>query len=308
MKKRVLTGTVYVILLIGLVAMHWLVPGGWGALGFDALFTAVSVIGCIELLNALKEISLPQKAVTIAFCAVIVPLYAAVEIAMGQGWLAAIVCALVYALVISVFHFTGYEGSDTKGTLNSLFAMGYCGVLSCILSAVNHLSNATPAIILLFLAVSLTDCIAFLVGSVFKRWVPYKLAPKISPNKTVIGGVGGIIGGVAGAIASYFIYYGFGALSIETVTETVNGAEKQVSHLVSNFAVDGKMLVWFVLIGFIVSIAAQAGDLFESYIKRRCGIKDMGKLLPGHGGVLDRFDSVLFSGLIVLLGFILIAL
>ena len=53
------------------------------------------------------------------------------------------------------------------------------------------------------------------------------------------------------------------------------------------------MLVWFVLIGFIASVAGQAGDLFESYIKRKSGIKDMGKILPGHGGVLDRFDSTL---------------
>ena len=66
------------------------------------------------------------------------------------------------------------------------------------------------------------------------------------------------------------------------------------------------MLGAFALIGFITSVAAQGGDLFESAIKRKCNIKDMGKLLPGHGGVLDRFDSMLFSGLVVMLGFIII--
>ncbi len=173
-------------------------------------------------------------------------------------------------------------------------------MLCCLLTAVNHLQNSTPAIILLFLAVALTDCLAFFTGLMFKKWLPYRIAPKISPNKTIVGCVGGVIGGIAGAILTYFIYYGLSALSIETVDE--------VTKLVSTFKVDGLMLVWFVLIGFIASVAGQAGDLFESYIKRKSGIKDMGKILPGHGGVLDRFDSMLFAGVVVLLGFILIAL
>lgn len=299
MKKRVITGIIYVIVLIGLVAMKWLVPNGWGALGFDALFTAVSVIGCIELLKALKEEGLPFKAIAISFCAVIVPLYAAAEIASGQGWLAALICAVVYAIILTVFHFT-FGDKEGKGTMNALFAAGYCGVLCCLLTAVNHLQNSTPAIILLFLAVALTDCLAFFTGLMFKKWLPYRIAPKISPNKTIVGCVGGVIGGIAGAILTYFIYYGLSALSIETVDE--------VTKLVSTFKVDGLMLVWFVLIGFIASVAGQAGDLFESYIKRKSGIKDMGKILPGHGGVLDRFDSMLFAGVVVLLGFILIAL
>ena len=300
MKKRILTGTVYVIVLAGLIAMKWLIPDGLGSLGFDALFTAISVLGCLELLRALKEISLPQKAVTIAYCAAIVPLYTAAEMAMGAGWFAALVCTLIYAIVIAIFYLTKYEGSEKTGTLNAFFAMGYCGVLCCILSAANHLSNSVPAMILLFLTRSFTDCMAFFTGLAFKKVLPYKLAPAVSPNKTIVGGVGGLIGGIAGAIVAYFMFYGLSALGYETV--------EKVTKLVSHFTVDVKTLVWFVLIGFITSVAGQAGDLFESYIKRRCGIKDMGKLLPGHGGVLDRFDSMLFAGVVVLLGFILISI
>ena len=61
--------------------------------------------------------------------------------------------------------------------------------------------------------------------------------------------------------------------------------------------------VCFLLIGLVTSAFAQIGDLFESAIKRECGIKDMGKCLPGHGGILDRFDSMLFSSVVVLFSF-----
>ena len=289
MKKRVITSVVYVVVLIGLIALKWLVPGGWGAIGFDALFCAISVIGSFELLRAFKNISLPHKAVTLAFCAGIVPIYALAEITMGLGWLAALIYAGVFAIVIAVLYFTHYGESNALSTAGSFFAMFYCGVLSCVFAAVNHLPHgSTPAIILMFLTVMLTDGAAFVLGSALSKYVPYKLAPRISPRKTVIGGIGGLLGAIVAAIASYFIYYGLSNIG--------------------NFTVDAWTLVSFILIGFVASVAGQAGDLFESAIKRKCEIKDTGKLLPGHGGVLDRFDSMLFCGVVILLGFILLGI
>lgn len=286
MKKRMITGTVYVIVLIGLLAMKWLVPQGWGSLGFDVLFWALSILGSIELLRAFKDVPLTQKTISIAFCASIVPMYVAVEIAMGWGWLASLILAGIYVTVTLIFMFTHFGGSTGKTTLLSLFTMLYCGVMCCVLAALNHVEHSLEGIILLFLVVMLTDAMAYTVGTLLKRWIPAKLAPSISPNKTVIGGAGGLVGGIIGAIAAYFIYFGF--------------------NNIGTLVVDGLMLGAYILVGFITSVAAQAGDLLESYIKRKCNIKDMGKLLPGHGGVLDRFDSMLVSGLVVLLGFIII--
>lgn len=286
MKKRMITSVVYVLVLIGLIAMKWLVPDGWGSLGFDVLFCVISVIGSIELLRAIKTVPLAQKALTIAYCSAIVPMYVAVEIAMGSGWIAALALTAVYVIADLIFMFTHFDESNGKSTVASLFAMAYCGVLCCILAVLNHLAHSLEAIILLFFVVMFTDGAAFIFGTLFKRWLPKKLAPAVSPNKTIIGGVGGIIGGIAGAIVAYFIYFGF--------------------NNIGTLVVDGLLLGAFILVGFITSIAAQGGDLFESAIKRKCDIKDMGKLLPGHGGVLDRFDSMLFSGLVVMLGFILI--
>lgn len=290
MKKRMITATVFVVVWIALVALKWLVPDGWGSLGFDALFCAIAVLGCLELLRAIKgnDVSPPQKIVTVAFCAAVVPLYVVVEMTMAQGFLAVACFGGVYAFVLASLNVFHFGVSTVRGTVICLFAMLYCGVLSCILSAVNHLAdNSTAAILALFLAVMFTDSGAFLVGILFKRWLPYKLAPSLSPNKTIVGAVGGVLGGMIGAIAAYFIYYGLGKA---IGTPLVYGGALHPA-------------VVFMLVGLVISLFAQIGDLFESAIKRESGIKDMGKLLPGHGGVLDRFDSMLFCGAVALLSF-----
>ncbi len=287
MKQRIITGAAYITLLVGLLALKWFVPGGWGSLGFDALFTAVSVLGSLELLNALKEVSFPQKVITVAFCAIAVPLYVAAQTAMRLGFLAVGICGLLFATVLAGINVFDHGQSTIRGTMTCFMTILYCGVLSVMLSSVNHLAeNSTAAIILLFLVVILTDTFAFLVGSVFKKWLPYKLAPKLSPNKTIIGAVGGVIGGMVGALIAYYVYYGMSLVPKFGTPLVYSGTMPAV--------------VSFMLIGLVTSIFAQVGDLFESAIKRECQIKDMGKILPGHGGVLDRFDSMLFGCVIVL--------
>ena len=288
MKSRVITSVVYVVVLIALLALKWLVPAGWGSLGFDAVFCAIAIIGCLELLRATGGVSYLQKVFTVAFCAVAVPLYVAVQLTTGEGFLAIACCGCIYAFALAALNVFHHGDSTIKGTAICFFAMLYCGVLSCMLSAVNHIEeNSTAAILTLFLACMFTDGGAFIIGSLLGHRVPLKLAPKLSPKKTVIGAVGGIIGGMLGAIAAYFIYYGLGK-ALDT-------------PLVYSGALHPAVV--FMFIGLVISILDQIGDLFESAIKRECGIKDMGKLLPGHGGVLDRFDSLLFSSVIALFAF-----
>ena len=103
-----------------------------------------------------------------------------------------------------------------------------------------------------------TDSFAFFAGKAFGK---HKLAPNISPNKTIEGSLGGALAGIL-----------FGALFGQL--------------MLHNVAVGA-------VIGTIAAFAGQAGDLLESAIKRRLGIKDFGRILPGHGGVLDRFDSLI---------------
>ena len=97
-----------------------------------------------------------------------------------------------------------------------------------------------------------------------------KLIPEISPKKTVSGAIGGLLGGMIGAIVTYLLL-----------------KNTFVYHLsVSPY-------LYFALVGLIGAFLTEIGDLVESFLKRQLGVKDSGKIFPGHGGMLDRLDSVL---------------
>lgn len=114
---------------------------------------------------------------------------------------------------------------------------------------------------LIFLIAWSTDTFAYFAGRAFGK---HKLAPEISPKKTVEGALGGIFGATASTVA----------FSVFFVPELAKAS---------------------ILIGMAGSVVSQVGDLTASMIKRHCGVKDFGKVMPGHGGVLDRFDSILFT-------------
>ena len=129
-----------------------------------------------------------------------------------------------------------------------------------ILSAINF-ETGCALVWVLFICTWASDTFAYFIGSLFGS---HKLAPRISPNKTVEGFLGSIVGTTAAAII-------FGSL-------------------VFNFP-----LLQMIEAGILLAVAATVGDLVESVIKRFARIKDSGFLIPGHGGVLDRFDSIFFT-------------
>lgn len=130
-------------------------------------------------------------------------------------------------------------------------------------------TNAHGMFLILFIlfAACMTDVCAYFVGSALGK---HKLCPKISPKKTVEGAIGGVIGCVIGHVGLYAVY--------------------------DNFVFEDPVHNYFPIIvaSIITSIIGMCGDLTASLIKRNYGIKDFGKLIPGHGGIMDRFDSILF--------------
>ena len=118
------------------------------------------------------------------------------------------------------------------------------------------------------------DTCAYFAGRAFGK---HKLAPVVSPNKTVEGAIGGVIGSVVIGLLATIIY---SALSGRFASLTV--------------AVTARHYIIIAAMGAVASVLGILGDLFASAVKRQVGIKDYGTIFPGHGGILDRFDSVMF--------------
>jgi len=310
MKQRLLTGIGYVIVMLGLLALKIYVPEievkngnllDLGSLGVDLLFWAVSVLGAYEFLRAVKEVSRKQWWVTIITCALITPAFVVTKLFFrGFGSFRSSEAALIMLLsvaslgmmVVASLMVFDFEKSSLKSTALAELCILYCGILTCVGPNINHLgqdsSFSRTAILLLFFITPGVDAFAFFFGKLLGKKLPLKLAPHTSPNKTVIGAIGGIIGGE------------FAAFLVWVVVEFLPGAAFNYTGSLPTIA----LLMLFAL---PASVFAQLGDLFESAIKRGCNVKDMGKILPGHGGVLDRFDSMLFASVAVVVCFMIIS-
>ncbi|HDJ27826.1 MAG TPA: hypothetical protein ENF28_01045 [Proteobacteria bacterium] len=167
-------------------------------------------------------------------------------------------------------------GFDEKG----LYVLGrlliiiiYLPLLLSHLLLLWDLPDGRSLVAMIFLVTWGGDAFSYYSGT---AWGRHKLAPNISPNKTIEGSVGGVIG--AGLFSLLLVGTG------------------QVSS------------PWFfiLILGMIANIAGQLGDLFESYLKRFAGLKDSGVIIPGHGGVLDRLDSVLFAVPVIYYGMLVL--
>jgi len=128
-----------------------------------------------------------------------------------------------------------------------------------------HLDNGRVFIWLVFVLAWFGDTLAYFIGITMGK---HKLCPAISPKKSIEGSAAGFAGSISGSVM-----FGYAAWRL--------------------FGIDYKV-VNMLLVGFAGGILAQLGDLTASLIKRHAGVKDYGSIMPGHGGVLDRFDSVLF--------------
>jgi phosphatidate cytidylyltransferase len=135
-----------------------------------------------------------------------------------------------------------------------------------------------------FLGAWITDIFAYFCGMLFGRGGKHPLIPEVSPKKTVEGSIGGTVFGSA----SYLLF----GLAISLITAANSDIVGVV--LTPNY-------VALAIYGLIISVVSQIGDLAMSWIKREHGVKDYGKIFPGHGGVLDRFDSVLITAPLLLL-------
>ncbi len=172
-----------------------------------------------------------------------------------------LIAALILFMGLYVFTFPKY---DCTVPIQLFFGLVYVAAMLGFLYLIRIRENGLIEILLVFASSWVSDTFAYLSGRALGK---HKLAPVLSPKKSVEGAVGGVLGSVAaGLILAYFAKMSLPAYAIAAG------------------------------IGAVIS---QIGDLFASGIKRNKGIKDYGALIPGHGGILDRFDSVIITAPII---------
>jgi phosphatidate cytidylyltransferase len=196
--------------------------------------------------------------------------------AMWSGWAGGITLALALLGLAAAVFWRGPAGHPLPAVASTLLGAVYIGGtlgFAVRLRAFPGMSGEGAgwegALVLIFpMTVAwIGDTAAYFAGH---RWGRRKLIPSVSPGKTVAGGIGGLVGALVTAVL-------FAALLLKPYSGLI------VSPLSA------------AAIGAIVGAVAQIGDLAESLLKREAGVKDSGGLFPGHGGVLDRFDSILFA-------------
>lgn len=175
-----------------------------------------------------------------------------------------VILVLVALMMVYVFAFPKYTANQLMTTY---FSMIYAPIMLSFVFLTRQLTYGAYLVWMIFISSWISDTCAYLVGVLFGK---HKLVPHLSPKKTIEGAIGGIAGSaLVGGLFGFFL-----------LDKTMN---------VSQF---GPILF---VIGAIGSVVSQVGDLAASAIKRNHDIKDYGNLIPGHGGIMDRFDSVIFT-------------
>jgi phosphatidate cytidylyltransferase len=255
-----------------LIALGTIIPGGYFLYG---LILVISLIGFSELLRVFQA----EKSV-VGICGYIFSVIYFINLRYGErlfgegglelfvnSFQLIVIAYLVVLMAVMVFTFPKYEPTQI---LAAFFGFFYVVVMLSFVYQVRMMPLGAFVVWLIFICAWGSDTFAYCVGLTLGK---HRLAPSLSPKKSIEGGVGGVLG----AALLGFLY----ALAINHFSDISVG------------------VLSFSIIGAIGSVISQIGDLAASAFKRHYNVKDFGKFIPGHGGVLDRFDSVIFTAPVI---------
>lgn len=255
---RSLSGIVYVALIVGAIIA--------GSYWFMVLMVCFAILAVMEF-QMLTHSNQPRSTIVTAINIVDIAAAVALCASAAKGVFPLMnfsVIAICYIIARCTLALYDKREDALKATALSVLSVIYIGLP--LATAV--LISDGWLVLIMFIMIWLNDTGAYCVGCTLGR---HRLFPRLSPKKSWEGFWGGMIFCIAAGAACYW------------------SASQPTSALASN----GSLLAWIGL-GVVICVFSTWGDLFESLIKRTLGVKDSGKLIPGHGGILDRIDSLLF--------------
>ncbi len=255
---------------------------GWVA---RVMLTVLGVLAVWEMVSAIENKGAkPVRAVSVIYMALCLPF----SYLAGMSGLFALTCVTaMVGLCISMFH----ADVETDSAAMTLFPIIYPGMLFAVLIDMTRIEPKIVSTLMMgfiYGATMLNDIMAYEIGTLYGK---RKMAPVLSPKKTWEGSIAGEVTSVIMCALMPYIVRGLASLL----------------PMLGTYEPGLFPPIWLcALFGLISGAAAQAGDLCASMVKRYCGIKDYGTLFPGHGGVMDRMDGILFSGLCASILFVVI--
>lgn len=236
---------------------------GYGGMVWFGLLAVISLIGMSELY---KVMGIEKQLLGfVGYLAAIA--YYGVLCVTGMQMTMLFILFLILVMAVYVFSYPKYRSEQV---MTAFFGLFYVAVMLSYVYQTRMLPDGAIVVWLIFLSSWGCDTCAYCVGMLIGK---HKMAPKLSPKKSVEGGIGGVVGAAL-----------LGALYALAVNQW-GGANANALH--------------YAIICGVGGMISQIGDLAASAIKRNHDIKDYGKLIPGHGGILDRFDSVIFTAPVI---------
>ncbi len=255
MKQRIITGIILAAMFIPVLFLS-------GTVVFNIVIALLSAIGVYEILACTGR-KHPAISVPAIIYAISGPLLARTRFASAYGVLLGVTIIFLFYLVF--IHVFRSDKISTEDISVVFMTSVYVTVAFTSIIRIRDIENIGHYLyILIFIGAWVTDTAAYFCGRFFGK---HKLLPKISPKKTVEGSIGGIV-----FCSAFFVLY------ISIIAQRAN--------ITPNY-------LFVAVLGAFISVISQLGDLAASAIKRDYDIKDYGNIFPGHGGVLDRFDSII---------------
>lgn len=267
MLKRIITGVFLIIYAFGLVTL-----GAWYPIAVDVLIYSFMLLGVYEMLH-----SFSVSGYKVYKLAPVLMSITSFPLVYFFG-LVGLAVDFAICLMIVMIQFIFAKDRTLNDLFASIFTMIYPALFMSVAFVITREVNAVYVACFAILVPVASDSFAYFVGRLVKG---PKLCPTISPKKTISGAVGGLMGGVLASGIVYTLFEHFAVFGDMIVAPLFTP-----NHYVN--------LAIYLVIGLLGSVICQLGDLFASRIKRCIGIKDFGKIFPGHGGGLDRLDSIMF--------------